>query len=654
MCGTSKATGSLSESPSKKSKKGGDEDGCHLQLLRRSRPSSPSSVPPSTKRYKHEINLTNDSDDDSDDDDSDDDCSEILVYDGFVGESESGAEAKQESIAQPQQVSKQAQQQSQWSHLSSPQSQWSHLSSPPFEPIASALARLSSDKSRLTKRMILAHTFLDVMKFERSKTKNPLPVANLLHLVSNNITAIGSGCALGIGERTINNAIKASFLCKNEDTRGFGDKGDAAKAVFEGRSRATAGAGGQKQAKQQKLNFASARPKPVQTLTLDDIFECIRRMSAMASSESKVEKINKQREELISNILSRCQTGDEVCYFVRILIQNVRTGSTLITVGDALCEGSVLLKHGIDKVEREGKKKYSQKVWADISATQTQFRLAYNLHRNVTACVNSLLTNTPFPSLALHVPSTPMLAEPTSSVTGVHDYFRSKWNSCRFSAEFKYDGMRSQIHFEREPVKITVFSRDSADITKKHPSLTSFFKEHAPNTITDFIIDGEIVPVSLSGGNILPFQKLNATNSGELPSDVSLNFFAFDILKLNGESLLDAAYIQRRETLRASFEKAVFEGGIFKFAQCRDFECGEINGCKNEEDNGEDESKTNKSDGNDDGNDDVNDDSDSENGNGLHSYLLDAIASKTEGLMLKVSSFLVIIFFDLTTLSLFE
>jgi DNA ligase-1 len=61
-----------------------------------------------------------------------------------------------------------------------------------------------------------------------------------------------------------------------------------------------------------------------------------------------------------------------------------------------------------------------------------------------------------------------MLAKPTKAIGEVLDRFEGK----KFTCEYKYDGERAQVHL-LEDGTVSVFSRNSEDMSKKYPDLTA-------------------------------------------------------------------------------------------------------------------------------------------------------------------------------------
>jgi DNA ligase-1 len=118
-------------------------------------------------------------------------------------------------------------------------------------------------------------------------------------------------------------------------------------------------------------------------------------------------------------------------------------------------------------------------------------------------------------------------------------------------AEDKFDGIRAQLH--RTAQRSEIFSRDLRRITDQFPELA----DRAQNFTADLILDGEIV--AFEETRKLTFfdlqKRLGRKNEGaDLFSVASANvpvaFIAFDLLWLNGQSLLKKPLRRRRELLR--------------------------------------------------------------------------------------------------------
>jgi DNA ligase 1 len=124
-----------------------------------------------------------------------------------------------------------------------------------------------------------------------------------------------------------------------------------------------------------------------------------------------------------------------------------------------------------------------------------------------------------------------------------------------FSCEFKYDGQRAQVHCDSKG-KVSIFSRHLELMTDKYPDLVALIPKIRGDGVESFILEGEVVAVDRESGDLRTFQTL--TNRarkdvaiGSIKIDVCL--FAFDLMYLNGEPLLDMPFRERRSLLRSLF-----------------------------------------------------------------------------------------------------
>jgi DNA ligase-1 len=113
-------------------------------------------------------------------------------------------------------------------------------------------------------------------------------------------------------------------------------------------------------------------------------------------------------------------------------------------------------------------------------------------------------------------------------------------------ADDKYDGVRAQIHASASEVRI--YSRTLDDVTHRFPEI-----ESAARTLgREAVLDGEIVAFS---DRVLPFatiqKRLGRRKVSEgLLRDAPVVFFAFDLLFIDGEVLLETPLRERLARLR--------------------------------------------------------------------------------------------------------
>src|SRR5436305_1861758 len=153
--------------------------------------------------------------------------------------------------------------------------------------------------------------------------------------------------------------------------------------------------------------------------------------------------------------------------------------------------------------------------------------------------------------LALHIPLRPMLGGITRDLSEM----LTKLQGRDFSCEYKYDGQRAQVHCDKEG-KVTIFSRHLELMTEKYPDLVTLIPKIRGEGISSFVIDGEVVAIDHETGELKTFQTL----AGRARKDVIISsvkvdvcLFAFDLMFLNGEELLDRPFRERRGLLRSLF-----------------------------------------------------------------------------------------------------
>lgn len=153
--------------------------------------------------------------------------------------------------------------------------------------------------------------------------------------------------------------------------------------------------------------------------------------------------------------------------------------------------------------------------------------------------------------LSLHIPLRPMLG----GITRDLGEMLTKLQGRDFSCEFKYDGQRAQVHCN-ERGKVTIFSRHLEVMTDKYPDLVALVPKIRGEGVKSFIMEGEVVAIDRESGDLRTFQTLaNRARKdvviGTVKIDVCL--FAFDLMYLNGEELLNRPFRERRSLLRSLF-----------------------------------------------------------------------------------------------------
>ena len=164
------------------------------------------------------------------------------------------------------------------------------------------------------------------------------------------------------------------------------------------------------------------------------------------------------------------------------------------------------------------------------------------------------------------IPVEPMLAKPTKSVLEV----LKRLNGLRFTCEYKYDGERAQVHMTPEG-GLKVFSRSLLNTSEKFPEVPLYVQESCKDTnVTSFVLDTEVVAFNRETKQFVPFQVLSTrkrTEENAESAKVQVIVQAFDLMYLNGESLLDRPLAERRDLLHKNFKPV---DGKFQFAMALD------------------------------------------------------------------------------------
>ncbi|MDQ1485418.1 MAG: ligase 1 [Actinomycetota bacterium] len=140
-------------------------------------------------------------------------------------------------------------------------------------------------------------------------------------------------------------------------------------------------------------------------------------------------------------------------------------------------------------------------------------------------------------------PVQPMLAQSAASVVEALDKVAPA------SVEWKLDGVRVQIHRTGDDVR--VFTRTLDDITTRVPELVELVRALDVRSV---VLDGEAIALD-PHGRPRPFQQTAARTSSRLDVDalrtsVPLTVFIFDVLHLDGVSVLTRPASERHEMLR--------------------------------------------------------------------------------------------------------
>jgi len=303
----------------------------------------------------------------------------------------------------------------------------------------------------------------------------------------------GSGLDLNVGYSLIWDVIaEVSSLKSNELRKVYIKHGDLGELA------------------EQALAKRRIEPLIKSELTLDHIYEQFRKIASTTGQGSTEEK-----KKIIMGLMVNCSPV-EAKYLAKIIVNEFRIG---------LVEGLVELA-------------IAEAFDRDLKNVREAFLVAGNIGHVATLAKNDKLAS------AVMQPFTPinfMLADVMFSAKEIAEYYGRPLIS-----EYKYDGIRAQMHKIGNKVKI--FSRRLEDITTPFPEIVDAALQHK----NDFILDGEIVPFRDS--KPLPFndlqRRLRRKNvDQDLINEIPVVYAAYDILYLDGSSRIKESLMNRKEML---------------------------------------------------------------------------------------------------------
>lgn len=130
-------------------------------------------------------------------------------------------------------------------------------------------------------------------------------------------------------------------------------------------------------------------------------------------------------------------------------------------------------------------------------------------------------------------------------------------------AQPKLDGFRLQVHIFKKHGKrcVRFFSRNLQEMTHMFPDLVLAAEKVS---VDSFICDGEAIAYDAQSGEFLPFQETvkrrRKHDIEQTVQDVPLKLYLFDLMYLNGKSVLDQSHDKRRKLLKGIFKKK--ESGV--------------------------------------------------------------------------------------------
>ncbi|XP_061150885.1 DNA ligase 1 isoform X2 [Syngnathus typhle] len=417
---------------------------------------------------------------------------------------------------------------------------WKEGQKVPYLAVARTFEKIEEDSGRLRNIETLANLFRSVLLL------SPDDLLCCVYLCLNQLGPAYLGMELGIGETVLMKAV----------AQATGRQLDKIKA--EAQERGDLGLVAESSRSNQRTMFRPA------SLTAGGVFKKLKEIASMSGNSAMNKKI-----DIIKGLFVACRFS-EARYIVRSLAGKLRIGLAEQSVLSALSQAVCLTtpqKGTSPAVMDVGKGMTTESRRAWIEEKSLILKQTYCEMPNYDILLPVLLREgiDQLPNhckLTPGVPLRPMLAHPTKGVGEV----MKRFDEAAFTCEYKYDGERAQIHV-LESGEVRIFSRNQEDNTSKYPDIISRIPKVKKDSVVSCVLDAEAVAWDHEKKQIQPFQVLTTRKRKDVDAadiKVQVCVYAFDLLYLNGESLVRQPLRRRRELLRESFDQAE---GEFLFAR---------------------------------------------------------------------------------------
>lgn len=251
-------------------------------------------------------------------------------------------------------------------------------------------------------------------------------------------------------------------------------------------------------------------------MTISDVHQTLEKIAKTSGPKSRERKMS-----LLQTLLTQASPL-EAEFLTRMMLGEMRIGVVEGVLLDSIAEASAVPKELV--------------------------RRAHMLHGDIgdvaSLAMSKGATALEHIGLTLFVPIKPMLAEMADDVQQVLSEHEEGT-----AFEYKFDGARIQIH--RKGDKVRIFSRRLTDVTDSIPEIVNFAKSQVK--ASEFLIEGEVVAIGAAGKPI-PFQDLmrrfrRVHEIEDMTEKIPLRLYLFDVLEIDGKSLIDEPYTERWKIL---------------------------------------------------------------------------------------------------------
>jgi DNA ligase-1 len=379
-----------------------------------------------------------------------------------------------------------------------------------YRALAGVYERLEKESSKLGKTGIIAD-------FIRNLSGEELEMSILL--LQGRVFPTWSEKEVGIATLLMVKAISNSTgFPDDEIKKRFRDRGDLGLVVE-----------GLVEGRRQETLFS-------RTLTIGHVFENLRKLADVGGKGSQNRKF-----QLVSELLGSADPK-EAKYIVRTVLGELRVGVAEGIVRDAIAEAFF---------PTEGKKEV-------VKAVEWAFFMKGDYAEVAAIAREKGLSGLRKVSVEIGRPVQVLLAEKSPSLEKALEAYEN------LVLEFKYDGMRIQIHKKGE--RIWLYTRKLENVTKQFPDIVRMCKDGIK--VRNCIVEGEAIVMD-SGGRPQPFQFLSQRiqrkyDIDDIAKKMPVQVNLFDVIHLEGEDLFRKRFGERRRILEGIIKE---NEGIFQLAR---------------------------------------------------------------------------------------
>jgi len=369
-----------------------------------------------------------------------------------------------------------------------------------------ALARTFEELERTSSRLALIGLLTQLFR----SIERPEEIEQVCYLVQGRVAPFFVALEMGMAEKSVTRSIAmASHTTPERIAALYATLGDLGLVVG--------------QVKSETKSAPSV-------LSVDEVFKGLKAIAQTAGKGAVEQKIAR-----LSDLLTPVDSVSAK-YMVRILLGNLRLGIGDATVLDALAKARwkdakkrKLLEGAYHKTSDLGL--IARTLWDHPEEEEAQQAVAV-LDIQVGKPVHS--------QLAERLPSAEAIIAKMGTVV----------------AQYKYDGLRAQIH--KEGQQVTIFSRNLEDQSHMFPELIAgTLKQVRAESV---ILDAEALAYNATSEEFLPFQETTRRRRKHgieaLAEQLPLKAFVFDILYKDGVSLLDSPLAERLKILEETMHPA--------------------------------------------------------------------------------------------------